>query len=144
MQLRSSTFLAGVNKHSFLSWLDFLHSAVCTQLFSEPVVLPDFENHSKNLKFPNTEIYTLKCLTICWGLMSQKELCRRQIPSLTQNALGLFDQWVCRECPFMLQQWGEAIANCLPIMSFSTKTSPALWKRGYGQTSEEWRAVFIF
>lgn len=139
--LWSSTFLALVNKlfifyHDFISYiLLFVYISFQAEELSwqySPTL-----NIRRNLIF-QTPFDTLRCLTIWCGPMSQKGLWRRQIPSLTQNALGLFDQWVWRECPFMLQQWGEAFANCLPIMSFSTKKrSTALWKRGHKQTSEE-------
>lgn len=67
----------------------------------------------------------------------------RQIQSLTQNALGLFNQRVYRECPFMLRQWREATANCLPIVSHCPEQGK-LCELERSEEKSEREAVFIF
>lgn len=67
----------------------------------------------------------------------------RQIQSLTQSALGLFNQRVYRECPFMLRQWQEATANCLPIVSHCPEQGK-LCELERSEEKSEREAVFIF
>ncbi len=93
---------------------------------------PEHNSHSQNSaqQKPSAGLSaspfdTLKCLTVCRGHISLSAA-ERQIQSLTQSALGLFNQRVFRECPFMLRQWREAFANCLLIVS-QCRTREALW-----------------